>query len=94
MKVGRLTLDWLRFLADLDLDLRPDLLPLSDFIFFFPFEFDLRDYLRSDILFDLDRERLLLLLLDKRPFEMDELRDLRDIGVLIFSRVPLLLRSG
>ena len=93
MKVGRLTLDWLHFLADLDLDLRPDLLPLSDF-FFFPFEFDLRDYLRSDILFDLDRERLLLLLLDKRPFEMDELRDLRDIGVLIFSRVPLLLRSG
>lgn len=92
MKVGRLTLDRLRFLADLDLDLRPDLLPLSDFFFFLPFEFDLRDYLRSDILFDLDRERLLLL--DKRPFEIDELRDFRDTGVLIFSRVPLLLRSG
>ena len=97
LNVGRLTLERFRFLADLDRDLRPDFLPLGSSLkvsflsFFLPFEVDLRESLRPDILFDLDLDLERLLPRDKRPFEMEELRE---TGVLIFSRVPLLLRSG
>lgn len=93
LNVGRLTLERFRFLADLDRDLRPDFLPLGSSLlsFFLPLEVDLRESLRPDILFDLDLDLERLLPRDKRPFEMEELRE---TGVLKFSRVPLLLRSG